>query len=89
MFFLGLLVFALARPRRRLGRQAGGQHAYCVVLRVMDTPALPFLLRGLTLAEPGHEIKGCAGRVSTGKVAGVMRRTTSARWRTAVATLVR
>ena len=58
--FLGLLVLALARPRRRLGRQAGGQHADRVALPVLDTPALPLLLGRIPLTEPRRKIKRLA-----------------------------
>src|SRR6266545_3267044 len=59
---LGLLVLALARPCGRLWRQAGGQHADRIPLRVMDTPALPLLVRRTPLVKPRREIKGLARR---------------------------
>ena len=52
-----LLVLTLARLRGRLRRQAGGEHAHRIALRVMDTPALPLLLRRVALAQPRDEVK--------------------------------
>lgn len=53
----------------------------------METPALPLLLGRVPLARHAGRSNPWPGAVSTGKVAGVIRRSTSASWPTAMATL--
>ena len=52
-----------ARATASARARQGGQHAHCVVPRVMDTPALPFLLNAASLwRSQANKIKGCTGR---------------------------